>query len=555
MELFGENDFKVRSYNSAVFNLEKSDTALSTLSQTELEKIDGVGKSIAKAIAEINETGQLSVLEDMLSKTPDGVLEMLDIKGVGPKKIKVLWEELKVESLEALLEACKQDKVSKLKGFGAKTQDKIIQMVQFKMQNRGWLHYSKAEAIAKSLLESLKQAFPKIQSSLCGSIRRKMEVTNTVEIIVGTDDFEAIETFIKKADHLELDEKKSGPFTLRATETNAFCQVVIYLCKPENFYNELFSKTANPQHLGILLKDEKTLYTVLKEQKFDSEEAIYKSVDLPYIAPELREGFKEFEWASEQKLPKLVEMEDLKGILHNHSTYSDGQHSLEKMATYCKELGYEYLGITDHSKTAVYANGLYENRIKDQHEEIEALNSRLGPFKIFKGIESDILNDGALDYADDVLASFDFIVASIHSGLQMDEKAATERLIKAVSNPFTTMLGHPTGRLLLQREGYPINHKAVIDACAEYGVIIEINANPWRLDLDWRYVSYALEKGVMISINPDAHAMNGYHDMYYGVCVGRKGGLTAEMTFNAKSAKEVASHFEKRKEKALAAVK
>ncbi|HCB46883.1 MAG TPA: DNA polymerase/3'-5' exonuclease PolX, partial [Algoriphagus sp.] len=251
--------------------------------------------------------------------------------------------------------------------------------------------------------------------------------------------------------------------------------------------------------------------------------------------------------AKEQKIPTLLEEKDLKGILHNHSTYSDGKHSLRQMAEYCKELGYEYLGISDHSRTASYAGGLEIEKVQKQHEEIDQLNKELAPFKIFKGIESDILGDGSLDYPEDVLKSFDFIVSSVHSILNMDIKRATKRLLTAIENPYTTILGHPTGRLLLRREGYPIDHKTIIDACAKNKVVIEINANPWRLDLDWRWVRYAMDQGVMLSINPDAHEMDGYADMKYGVLVGRKGGLTKEMTLNALSLKEIQEYFDHKK--------
>ncbi|MFT4740075.1 MAG: DNA polymerase (family 10), partial [Marivirga sp.] len=326
--------------------------------------------------------------------------------------------------------------------------------------------------------------------------------------------------------------------------------VDVLFCKEEDFVNELYRTSASPRHLSHILGSGESIYTELKKRRFASEEAFYKEIGLPFIPVELREGLWEFDLAAQGNVPKLVVVDDLKGILHNHSTYSDGAHTLEQMATYCKSLGYQYLGISDHSKTAVYANGLSENRVKEQHQEIDLLNQQLAPFRILKGIESDILNDGSLDYSDEILETFDFVVASIHAQLNMDEQTATERLIKAIANPYTTMLGHPTGRLLLKRKGYPINHKAVIDACAEYGVIIEINAHPWRLDLDWRHVKYALDKGVKIAVNPDAHEEKGYHDMYYGVCVGRKAALSAEDTFNALSLDEVVSYFDKRKERA-----
>jgi DNA polymerase (family 10) len=267
---------------------------------------------------------------------------------------------------------------------------------------------------------------------------------------------------------------------------------------------------------------------------------------MSFVEPEMREGLYEIKMALRGEMPALITYTDLKGSLHNHSTWSDGVHTLEQMATYCRdELALEYLGICDHSKSAFYANGLYEQRVLAQHKEIDALNEKLGPFKIFKGIESDILNDGSLDYEEEVLKTFDFVVASVHSNLRMDEAKATVRLIKAIENPYTTILGHPTGRLLLSRKGYSIDYEKVIDACAANQVVIEINANPLRLDLDWRWHRYALEKGVLLSINPDAHRMETFRDMHYGVYVGRKGGLQTKSCLNAFNLSEITAYFSK----------
>jgi DNA polymerase (family 10) len=271
------------------------------------------------------------------------------------------------------------------------------------------------------------------------------------------------------------------------------------------------------------------------------------ALGIQYIVPELREGLNEVDAATTNSIPDLIEYSDIRGSLHNHSTYSDGHNTLREMAEYCKGMGLEYLGICDHSKSAFYANGLSVERIRQQHAEIDHLNSELEPFRIFKGIESDILSDGSLDYTDDILGEFDFVVASIHSNLRMDIDKATSRIITAVSNPFTTILGHPTGRLLLAREGYPVDHKAVIDACADHGVVIELNAHPYRLDLDWRWIRYAISKGVKISVNPDAHSTAGFHDMYYGVCAGRKGFLSSSDTLNCYSLDDIDAFFRARK--------
>ncbi|MEJ8802860.1 DNA polymerase/3'-5' exonuclease PolX [Pontibacter sp. H249] len=549
MELHDENPFKVRSYANAVGALELVEEPLEGMSQSQLESIQGVGKGIAAKIIEINTTGSFEELDQMLAATPPGVVEMLRIKGIGPKKVRNLWKELGTETVEELLEACEQDKVSKLKGFGAKTQENIKQALLFTQQNRGKLLYAEAEAGAETLLQSIKNALPGAQVSIAGEMRRRMEIITSLQFILATNTPVAAHEALNAIPELEEDIKASGPFAWRGTYTLNGLHVEIKLVPEERFANELLLCSSSEEHLAQPFTSSTNLLTVVREQGYTSEADIYKSAGMAYIEPELREGTSEIQLALENKLPKLLELSDLKGILHNHSTYSDGAHTLEQMATYCRDLGYQYLGISDHSKTAAYAGGLREGDVLRQQKEIDELNKKLAPFKIFKGIESDILGDGSLDYDRDILKTFDFIVASIHSTLNMDEKKATARLITAIENPYTTMLGHPTGRLLLRREGYPINHKMVIDACAANNVIIEINANPWRLDLDWRHVQYALEKGVMLSINPDAHHTSGYDDMIYGVLVGRKGGLTREMTFNSKPLEEVEKYFQERKEK------
>lgn len=551
MELHGENDFKIKSYQSAVNSLERFNQSLAVLDINELQEIEGVGKSLAQSIYQINEQGSFELFDDLSAKTPDGILEMMQLSGFGPKKIKLIWEKLNIDNLEDLLTACKENKIAALKGFGDKTQVKLQEAVEFKLSWRGYIHFREAEKLAEKLILDLKSIDGVNEVSITSDVRRKMEVIKPVEILVAAENKAKIIQYVAKNDAFELDKKNSGPLSLKFTFKPLKAEVNIIFTSKDQFINELFKTTAHPNHLNAELEKGKSFNNLLKEGNFKSEAEIYEAAGFPYIEPELREGLWELNWAKENAIPKLIEMDDLKGILHNHSTYSDGKNSLEEMARYCKDLGYEYLGISDHSKTASYANGLQEFRIKKQHEEIDALNEKLAPFKIFKGIESDILNDGSLDYSNEVMESFDFVVSSIHSPLNMDEKTATNRLLNAIANPFTTILGHPTGRLLLQRKGYPINHKAVIDACAEYGVIIEINAHPWRLDLDWRYVRYALDKGVLISINPDAHETNGYHDMYYGVCVGRKAGLTAHETFNSKSLEEISRYFNDRKKSAL----
>jgi DNA polymerase (family 10) len=549
MELHDENPFKIRSYQSALISLERGDQDIMSLSEAELAKIQGVGKSIVEAIKQLKETETFPLLEELLAKTPEGILEILQIKGLGPKKVKALWEELGITSTHELMEACQSGKVAKIKGFGEKTQDTIIQNLEFKASNAGKWLYADIEKTIGQLEKTLREVAPEADLATVGDFARKMEIITEAEFLVASDQLASVKSKIKAIDSIEWILLESGPRTLRGKLKEIDLRVSIHFCAKEDFLWKKLSLIASPLHLEAMVDEKESIAKKLQKKDFSSEEEFFSINNLQFIPVEMREGFGEVDLAKENRIPELLTEKDLKGILHNHSTYSDGKHSLRQMAEYCKELGYEYLGISDHSKTAFYAGGLTEDQIIKQHQEIDTLNKELAPFRIFKGIESDILSDGKLDYSDDVLASFDFIVASIHSILNMDIKRATNRLITAIENPYTTILGHPTGRLLLRRQGYPIDHKAIINACAANNVVIEINANPWRLDLDWRWVRYAMDQGVMLSINPDAHAMEGYADMKYGVLVGRKGGLTKEMTLNAMNAKELGKYFSSRLEK------
>lgn len=555
LELHDENPFKIRTYSNAIASLERLDIPLDGLRIIDLEQIEGIGKSIAGKIYELNQTGSFPELNALLAATPPGVVAMLQIKGIGPKKIRTIWKELGVETAEDLLQACENNQVAALKGFGAKTQETIKNSLLYSEASKGKVHYATIEHYADQLVDFLKQGTSSELVSLAGEMRRKLEIIQTLQIIIGSEQPLAVHELLQERTEISKNEITSGPFVWRGQENQTGFNVEVKIVPPANFYNALFLHTGAPAHLNTTYNKTDSLIQLANQQAFPSEEAIYAQAGLAYIEPEMREGTQEIALARENRLPTLLTDQDLQGILHNHTTYSDGAHSLETMATYCRDRGYTYLGICDHSKAAFYANGLPEHRVKEQHREIDKLNRELAPFKIFKGIEADILADGSLDYKDEVLSSFDFVVASIHSNLKMDEKKATERLLGAIQNPFTTILGHPTGRLLLQREGYPIDHKAVIEACAFYKVIIEINANPWRLDLDWRWIEYALAQGVLLSINPDAHSTSGYHDMHFGVQVARKGGLTKEMTFNTWPLERVTDYFEDRRIKAIGRVK
>ncbi|WP_373520683.1 helix-hairpin-helix domain-containing protein [Aquiflexum sp.] len=550
MELHDENTFKIRSYQSAVNTIDRGDVSIEGKNLQELQEVNGIGKSIAEAILALDTTGTSPYLEDLLAKTPVGILEVLEIKGLGPKKIKVLWEELNITSIHELMEACQSGQVAKTKGFGEKTQESIIQSLEFRASNQGKWLYADIEDTMIQFQQKVKSVSGVEAVTSVGEFARKMEIIESVEWLVATTDHTIVMTSFSAFKNLEQNKKSSSPYKWRGKMLDPEISLLIHFTQPTDFFKEKIIRTGSKAHLLHPVEDNKPFIELIRESNdLYSEEEAYDNAGFPWIPEELREGFFEFDWAKENKIPTLLEEKDLKGILHNHSTYSDGKHSLRQMAEYCKELGYEYLGISDHSRSAFYAGGLDIEKIQQQHKEIDELNKELAPFKIFKGIESDILLDGSLDYPNEVLKSFDFIVSSILSSLGMDRKKATARLIKAIENPYTTILGHPTGRLLLRREGYPIDHKAIIDACSKFNVVIEINANPWRLDLDWRWVQYAMEKGVTLSINPDAHEMEGYADMRYGVLVGRKGGLSKDMTFNALSLAEMQDYLNKRKNK------
>ncbi|MDB5235257.1 MAG: polymerase [Hymenobacter sp.] len=555
MELHDENPFKIRAIEGTAAALDALSFPVSEIERSGLPDRTGLSKTAAAKVAELLDTGTFPELKHLLEITPPGVVELLNIKGIGPKKIRSLWRELGIESAEQLREAAESDQVSKLKGFGKKTQDSILESLEFAGQSKGKLLYPQAEQLAEDLSQYLRKTLKTEQVAVAGELRRRLETVEMVRVIAATDKPTKAHELLNTMEGLTADLRRSGPFAWRGTATESGVQVEVLLTTTEAFATEVFLNSAADEHLDEALPGVQghgggapsTLRQWARREQFQQEEALYEKAGLQFIVPELREGLGEIPLAADKKLPQLLEDADLRGSLHNHSTYSDGNHSLREMATWLRDHNYEYLGICDHSQAAHYANGLGVERVRQQHLEIDKLNAELAPFRIFKGIESDILSDGSLDYAPDVLASFDFIVASVHSNLKMDERKATDRLLRAIENPYTTMLGHPTGRLLLRRQGYPIDYKAVIDACAKHQVVIEINANPWRLDLDWRWVRYALDQGVMLSINPDAHHTNGYEDMRYGVLMGRKGHLTKQMTLNAMTVDEIAAYFEKRK--------
>jgi DNA polymerase (family 10) len=453
--------------------------------------------AIAKIVKELSTTGTIAALDELIQLTPSGLFEMMRIKGLGGKKLAVLWKVAKIDSIDTLLKACKNNKLTPIRGFGAKTQANILQAIENYNANTDRFHYASVADDADILVKDLAKRL-NVKVSLCGEIRRQLTTVANIEIVAAVGAKKITAAVLKGLMILQKSALK-----LTTGHTLDEIPVLIYHTTKENFYTELFVRTGSEGHVR----------KVLTKGKFTSEEAIYKKVKLPFVVPEMRE--------------------DIKGVVHNHTTYSDGVDTLEEFTRACKDKGYEYVVISDHSKNAHYAGGLKEDKILRQFKEIDALNKLLTPFKIFKSIECDIRVSGDLDYENSFLKKFDLVIVSIHQLLRMDEAKATKRLIKAVENPYTTVLGHMTGRQLLIRPGYPVDFKKVIDACAANKVVIEINANPYRLDMDWSHIPYALSKGVMISVNPDAHSIGEIDNIRWGISAARKGGLTREMTWNA----------------------
>ena len=539
MELHDVNQFKARSIANAAFKVDKLPYPAASKSFEQLEKVEGIGKSIAAKITELLESGTMAELQELLDKTPDGVLEMMAIKGVGPKKVSIIWRELGIETVGELLYACNENRLVEAKGFGLKTQEDIRNAIEFKLAANGKFLYAQVEGAANELFHEIKDIFPEALKHFAGEFRRLNEVISELVIVIGGNDPAiALNTLTSSnlLDNISQD-------TDRVTGDLHGLKVTIICSTKADYYEQLFLNTGSNEHVKAVLE---RMADSLEES--ESEEMIYKKAGLAWMPPELRENGVFIEKAADNNLPQLIAFHDLKGALHNHSTWSDGINTIEEMALYCRdELKLEYLGMCDHSKSAFYAKGLTIDRVLQQQEEIDHLNKTIGGFHIFKGIESDILFDGSLDYPDEILSRFDFVVASVHSILKMDETKATSRLVKAIENPYTTILGHPTGRLLLTRGGYPIDYKKVIDACAANNVVIEINANPLRLDMDWRWHQYALDKGAWLSVNPDAHRKEGLLDMRYGILAARKGGLYKERCLNALSFLEIQKFFDKKK--------
>ncbi|MEZ4910696.1 MAG: PHP domain-containing protein [Saprospiraceae bacterium] len=474
MELHGENSFRTKTYTLAYLSLKKVEVPFCELTENAIADIPNVGTNNAIKIKTALNTGILEGLQPLLDKTPPGVIDMLKIKGLGPKKVGQIWKELQIEDLGQLQYACQENRLVHLNGFGIKIQKDISEKINFLLSQKGKFLFASVIDIAEKLIEELQQKFPLWKWELTNEIRRKNQVITSIDILTDSDQW--------SSQILECSEIITENDFLLVQNI----PVKIHFALSKHFDYSQFIHTE-----GILLTEENDKNI----SKLATEAEIFKALHCHYIPPEARDNFNtKVLFDINKEIPQLVKLEDIKGIVHCHTTYSDGLHSLADMAAYTASNGFEYMVVTDHSKSATYAHGLTIEKVLSQWAEIDSLNeSYSSGFRIIKGIESDILSDGNLDYDSDILKGFDIVIASIHSGLQMDENKATSRLIKAIENPHTTILGHPTGRLLLSRSGYPVNFDMVIDACRQNCVAIEINANPQRLDLDWTFISKCID--------------------------------------------------------------
>lgn len=540
MDINGENSFKTKTYSIAAYNIENLAVQLKDTPREKLFSIKGVGDSIGQKVIEMLDTGNLSILQDYIKMTPPGVIEMLNIKGIGPKKIHTIWKEMEIESVGELLYACTENRLTRFKGFGEKTQQNVQEAIEYYFQNQGSFLYAQIDEVFPQVDGYLKKLFPG-NANVTGAFRRQDLVIHELEYVI-TESNETIKPKMVSAQPPELLEETTTTLVYKLRNG---LKLRFHTGK-KNMAEQLFLTTGSP----VFLEAFKQQFATLKYESDGTEdEGIFKNAGIQYIPPFLRETPDIIAKAKDNKLPAVIQPGDVKSVIHSHSNWSDGVSSVEEMARECINKGFEYLVMSDHSKAAAYARGLSEERILEQHRYIDELNGRMGGFKIFKSIECDILTDGSMDYTNEVLASFDLVIASIHSNLKMTEEKAMARVLKAISNPYVTILGHMTGRLLLSRKGYPLDHRKIIDACADNDVVIELNAHPRRLDIDWQWIDYAIQKNVLLSIDPDAHSLEGFNDIKYGVLAAQKGGLTMQQNLSSFSLKEFESFLAKRKSK------
>jgi DNA polymerase (family X) len=548
LELQGESPFKSRAYVAAARVIAGLDTLhlQELVDSGKLQTLKGIGTALAEKISELVTTGQLAYHDTLKQQVPAGLLEMLTIPGMGPKKVKAIYDQLIIATVGELEYACHENRLVDLPGFGRKTQENILKGIAQLKQQRGQYLGHEAMQAARQLLESLTASEMTARVTLAGALRRRQEIVDQVDVVASTSDEECLRTtiaqwplvreiLISEPSHLSLRLYGGMKADVHLVDEAAF-PVALHALTGNQAY--LAAIQAHARKRGYSL-DGAGLRRGNERVVCHAEEAIFSALGLSYIPPELREGLGEVEAAERGALPRLIAEQDIQGVFHVHSTWSDGMATIEEMARTAQKLGYRYLGLSDHSQSARYANGLDPDRVREQHRVIDRVNETFDGITILKGSEVDILPDGSLDYPDDLLRQMDFVVASVHSRFTMPQAEMTARIIKAMHNPYVTMVGHPTGRLLLAREGYAVDIAAMIAEAVRLGVIIELNANPHRLDLDWRHLRAAYAQGLLTSINPDAHSPAGLGDVTYGVGIARKGGLTPEHVLNTRGLQDI----------------
>ena len=552
LELKNENPFKIRAYTNAARAIETFGGNITNFQDEEaLAKIPGIGKSIAEKIKELAATGSLKYFEELSAEFPPGIMELFSLSGLGAKKIKGLYDQLGISSIEQLQKACEDGRVAELPGFGETTQQKLCDAIAKRASHAGSFQLGQVAAEAETLRSDLAAHSDALQVDIAGSYRRRKEILHDLDLLVATKNPAAIMQFFVSHPLVESTiahgptkssvRLRSGvQCDLRVVSTAEYPFALAYFTGNKEHNIELRSRalqrdwTLNEYRLAQVPVDPKakTKRPVKKIPNVHDEAELYRAVDLDFIAPELRENWGEFEAAEKHSLPKLIEKENLRGTFHCHTTASDGHNSIEEMAAAAQELGLEYLGIADHSRSSIQAHGIDEPKLRFQIATIRKLNKKLHRFRVFAGIECDILRDGSLDFPDNVLAQLDYVIVSVHSVFNLSETEMTQRVIRAIENPFVTMLAHPTGRLLLKREPYQIDIPAILDAAARTGTWIELNSAPKRLDLDWRWWPLAKQKGVKCVINPDAHRTERLQDLWFGIGIARKGWLTKDDVVN-----------------------
>ncbi|HNS77992.1 MAG TPA: DNA polymerase/3'-5' exonuclease PolX [Syntrophorhabdus sp.] len=552
LEIKGENPFKSRAYYNAAKALSGITNLEELVKEKRLREIKGIGEALSQKIEEYSKTGTMAYYEELTRAVPESLLELMQIPNLGPKKIKVLYDELEITNIGELEYACKENRLIHLTGFGEKTQEKVLKGIEFFKRHKGEFLFGDVYQEAERIRQRLSTIVDPICAEVCGSIRRRKEVVRDMDILVAAENHEKITSFFVSMP--EVDQVLVTGETKTSVRMKSGIEADLRVVTRQEFPYALVYFTGSKEHNVRLRGIAKKKGWKLNEYGiFDgdnlvtckSEEEIYRALGLPYIPPELREDSGEIEAAEQDKLPSLIQHEDIRGIFHVHTDFSDGVDSLERMVEAAQKFGFSYLGVSDHSKTAYYAGGLKHDAILRQWEMIDTLNKKNSTFRIFKGIESDILSDGSLDYDDSILEGFDFVIASVHSGFTMKKDDMEERILKAMKNPYTTILGHPTGRLLLSRDGYQVDMMRIIDCAAQNHVILELNASPYRLDIDWRYLKYAKDKGVMISINPDAHAVAGLEEVFFGVNIARKGWQESKDILNTRDVNDIKEIFTK----------